>query len=483
MSSLQEQQQVNNGPPCVSSFFGTNEIPFSNSSTHEMNIEKNKPTVAMPSSDENECRDLTSVLSHRNKIRLLYFFYRISTGSIIPVMSLYMQHAGWSSDQIGKLQSIRPIMTMLSAPMWGGLADRTGRKRLVLMTTFVTSAIFRLFVRFTEGNFVLLATALCATSFFYSATTSLLDSIVVSTLPENEKRNFGKLRLWGEIGNGVSSSTMMYVVNKFDHGFDYAFLIHGISSVVALAFMVFCVPDDCANQSTAKEVSTNGTHLRNNTLIFRNGTTWKEGARMVFGNSQILTLFSMVAVTGYSLGFLENFCYINLRQIYTKHGQMSLAGRDISLCRVFTSLGGVLCWFYSGSLQSRFGPDSVMFSSVCCLPLCFFLYAGIGGRLGPATKAGFLLSEAIRSGIFAALWSTATVRLNELSPPDMKAIAQTIMESVYRGLGHTSGSYFGGILCHEYGSAANAFILVGRVLLTFLCVVGAVGFMKPARKK
>lgn len=43
---------------------------------------------------------------------------------------------------------------------------------------------------------------------------------MVSTLPENEKRNFGKVRLWGEIGNGVSSSTMMYVVNKFDHGFD-----------------------------------------------------------------------------------------------------------------------------------------------------------------------------------------------------------------------------------------------------------------------
>ncbi len=33
------------------------------------------------------------------------------------------------------------------------------------------SAVFRLFVRFTEGNFAMLATALCATSFFYSATT------------------------------------------------------------------------------------------------------------------------------------------------------------------------------------------------------------------------------------------------------------------------------------------------------------------------
>ncbi len=196
--------------------------------------------------------------------------------------------------------------------------------------------------------------------------------------------------------------------------------------------MVLYVPNDYAHHSTAKPVSRNCTHQRKNSHIFRNGTAWKDGAMVIFGSSQLLALFSMVAVTGFSLGFLENFCYINLRQIYTKHGQMELVGRDISLCRVFTSLGGVLCWFYSGALQSRFGPDSVMFASVSCLPLCFFLYAGIEDRLGPVTKAGFLLSEAIRSGIFAALWSTATIRLNELSPPDMKAVAVSPNHQIFK---------------------------------------------------
>lgn len=49
---------------------------------------------------------------------------------------------------------------------------------------------------------------------------SLLDSIVVSTLNEHDKLNFGKLRLWGELGNGVASSLMMYIVNKTERGFD-----------------------------------------------------------------------------------------------------------------------------------------------------------------------------------------------------------------------------------------------------------------------
>lgn len=79
--------------------------------------------------------NFSSLLSHNNKIRLLYFFFRFSTGSLVPFMSLYMQHVGLRSDQIGTLQAIRPIVTMTSAPLWGGLADRTGRKKMVLMVS------------------------------------------------------------------------------------------------------------------------------------------------------------------------------------------------------------------------------------------------------------------------------------------------------------------------------------------------------------
>ncbi len=77
----------------------------------------------------------SSRLSHNDKIRLLYFFFRFSTGSLVPFMSLYMQHVGLRPDQIGTLQAIRPIVTMTSAPLWGGLADRTGRKKMVLVVS------------------------------------------------------------------------------------------------------------------------------------------------------------------------------------------------------------------------------------------------------------------------------------------------------------------------------------------------------------
>lgn len=39
-------------------------------------------------------------------------------------------------------------------------------------------------------------------------------------MPEHERTNFGRVRLWGELGNGVSSSIMMTVINSESYGFE-----------------------------------------------------------------------------------------------------------------------------------------------------------------------------------------------------------------------------------------------------------------------
>ena len=73
--------------------------------------------------------------SSLNKIRLLYFFFRFSTGSLIPFMPLFMSSCGFTHEEIGRLQAIRPIVTMVSAPFWGALSDRTGKKKLILIVS------------------------------------------------------------------------------------------------------------------------------------------------------------------------------------------------------------------------------------------------------------------------------------------------------------------------------------------------------------
>ncbi len=155
---------------------------------------------------------------------------------------------------------------------------------------------------------------------------------------------------------------------------------------------------------------------------------------------------------------------------------IDVAGRDIGFYRICYSIGGTLTWWYAGSLSRTLGPDVVMIISVGCLPLCFFGYAGFGSSgLGIYTKLGIVMAEALRSGIFAALWSNATVRVNKLSPSHVSAQMQTMMEGAYRGIGHTSGCYLGGLLCRTL-DVSSAFMVVGKGLVSFLCLVGAMGF-------
>lgn len=255
-----------------------------------------------------------------------------------------------------------------------------------------------------------------------------------------------------------------------DKGFEYMFVVHLASSVVALIFMLYCVPTSSYNCSAVMK--------ENNPSQTAQHVDWKEGLRVIFSDIQILSVFGLVAITGYSMAILENFCYINIRTLYSKYETMDAAGRDISLYRVFFSIGGTLTWWFSGSLSTRFGSGAVMFTSVCCLPICFFLYAGLGTELDGLTKLGFLVAEAIRSGIFAALYGTATIQVNRLSPGRAHSVMQTMLEATYRGIGHTSGSYFGGMICQSL-DISNAFLVVGKGLVSFLCMLGAVGFWMP----
>lgn len=231
---------------------------------------------------------------------------------------------------------------------------------------------------------------------------SLLDSIVVSSLSEQDKLNFGRLRLWGELGNGVASTIMMNIINH-EHGFEKMFLLHGVSSVIAFMFMLHCVPTD---QSSTKEVHT--------TQLSKRKVGWKEGVRVILSDAGLFGIFGLVTVAGFSMAILENFCYINIRKQYAESDMMDVAGREISFYRICFSLGGTLTWWFAGSWSRRFGSDVVMFAAVCCLPICFFSYAGLGSGSGvdQLTKVGFLIAEAIRSGVFAALWSNATVQMN-----------------------------------------------------------------------
>ena len=64
--------------------------------------------------------------------KAFYFLYYAAAAALIPFLALYYAELGLSGSQIGLLSGILPLITLVSAPLWGTLADAARQHRRLL---------------------------------------------------------------------------------------------------------------------------------------------------------------------------------------------------------------------------------------------------------------------------------------------------------------------------------------------------------------
>lgn len=144
---------------------------------------------------------MTAAPSLRRRVwsaRAVEFAFWAAMAFLIPYLSVFYQQAGLSGFQIGLQTALYATMAMLIAPVWGVLADRTGRPRLVFQITLAGSAITALVLGKQTGLLpITLATA--AYSAFASGSMTLIDVMVVHQIRGTDV-GYGSVRLWGSLG-------------------------------------------------------------------------------------------------------------------------------------------------------------------------------------------------------------------------------------------------------------------------------------------
>jgi MFS family permease len=76
----------------------------------------------------------------------LNFLIFAAVAFIAPFLVLYYQSLGFSGTQIGILAGLTPLVTVVSAPFWTGLADQTRRHRLILSVALFMSVVILIVV-------------------------------------------------------------------------------------------------------------------------------------------------------------------------------------------------------------------------------------------------------------------------------------------------------------------------------------------------
>ncbi len=127
-----------------------------------------------------------------------YFFYFAFVGAMSPFWGLYLKSLAFNAVQIGVLMSLLQVMRIFAPNIWGHIADRSGRRTVIVQLAAFGSVLAFAGVFF-GSSFWWLFAVMAALSFFWSASLPLVEAMTLSHLGERTDR-YGRIRLWGSVG-------------------------------------------------------------------------------------------------------------------------------------------------------------------------------------------------------------------------------------------------------------------------------------------
>ena len=362
-------------------------------------------------------------------IRLLFITYYGSLGSLLPYLPVYYHSLGHGGQIIGMLGAIKPFTTFLVAPVWGIVSDRTGNPFLILYFTFLVSLLAQLLVAFRHDPKYIMAMVFI-TALFNAPVKSLMDSMVMETL--NDRSQYGRLRLWGQLGFGLGSSGVGVLLSRSKHkayhyheehsflqqlntfwqsltGYKLLFLTYAVLSVPTWFCMrAFHELTNRKKQQQQDQIKKLEHESKAPLPQNEPQVGLMEGVRILFQNADAVLFFFLVFVVGISSGVIENFAYVRIREV-------GGTGKDMGLSRLVSSIAGAPMFWFSGPLTELLGADRVIVLSLLSYVLRFLIYALMRNPLQG------LPAEAMRGITFAAFWSTGTIYASRIAPPGMGA--------------------------------------------------------------
>ena len=377
---------------------------------------------------------MTSTKNHHWRIAGFYFFYYAFIGMFSPYWSLYLQSIHFNAIEISILLSIQPVMRMLAPGLWGWLADRTGKRLLVVQIAATLSALFYLGV-FITTSFWGMFLVLMLMAFFWSASMPLVEATTLTYLGKNTA-HYGRIRSWGSIG-------FILAVVGLGFAFDYiaiAWLLWA-GLVCEVGILIF------SRQIPKTEVLAHHTD--------------SQPIRQIVLQPRVLALFGACFLMAVAHGPYYTFFSIYL----VEHGYAKSVVGGLWALGVICEIG---VFFIMPALVRRFGFTRILLVSLSAAVLRFLL---IGWAVDVVVL--LLFAQVLHALTFGANHAASVGLVHEFFQGRHQSKGQALFGSITYGAGGMLGGLASGPVWQHWGASAlysmsSAAALLGLLLMVWM---------------
>jgi len=362
-----------------------------------------------------------------------YFIFFMPVGMQAPYLFLFFERRGFSDSQLGTLGAVTPLMTVLTPPLWGALADRWGDRRWTLAGLLLAGGLVFPWLMWAESFAAALA-LMVAFSCFAFAGAPITDAIALESI-EREGGEYGRLRLWGSLGFAAPLLLAGLVLERgAGAGAASLYPMFVGFTVLRLASvgMVWALPASGGGKV---------------------GRRFDWRAARVFATPRFLALalcavLAMGAMASYYLYFS---IYLDQRGIpdhLKGYFWVIAVGAEVAMMWVV------------GAVIRRLGVKRTFVLSVLACAVRLLAYSF---PLGPV---GIAAAQCLHSLTFTAFMVSGITFVNRLAPPELRASGQSLWAAISHGLGSAVGAKLAGV-------AAGALGLPGMFRLFAAVAAGA----------
>jgi MFS transporter, DHA1 family, multidrug resistance protein len=367
-----------------------------------------------------------------------------------PLLPIYMQKLGgfsvneaafWSGIATGT----SGLTMVITAPIWGVVADRWGRKPMLIRAQFGGAVIVALFLVAPNIYFL---TGFRILQGIFTGTVAAASALIASQTPR-DKLPYSMGILMGAVFAGQTIGPLVggFLADHF--GFQTAFIVTSCLLGAGGLMVLLLVHETFKRPEASERVS-------------------GKGIMQLAFSRQILPLLIVLAALSIGPQIILPILPLIISTLHPAGGAASAAGEAFALLGVITAISSLVF----GHFNSRMSIRKVLI--FCCI--------GTGMLYLPSIWAGSALKLILLVGMTGLLMGGIVTSSNSLVsvavPVSQQGIAYGLSQSA-SALGAGAGPFLGGVLAsvvglnHVFGISSAVFLLAG--LLAYRLIPGSLG--------